>query len=82
MPKGRMRNFERAMPFLRIQERLEEIENVSMPHYKESSREAIMRRLSYQLEKISPPRPDWDRVTRLRREMLEGQSKKRKRRKR
>ena len=68
----------KSIPYLEAKERLDMIEAVMMPQLEKEARHTAIRRLTYMLEKINPPKPDWDKITVLRRQMMEKGKKRKK----
>jgi len=79
MPMSRMNNFLKAVPYLEAAEQLARINAVVIGMIPDGkSRYAATRQLTYQLEKINPPKVDHDKITVLRRQMMEKGKKRRK----
>ena len=79
MPMSRMNNFLKAVPYLEASEQLAKINAVTIGMIPDGkTRQAAVRHLTYMLEKINPSKPDWDRVTVLKRQIEKGKKRRKK----
>jgi hypothetical protein len=78
MPLSRFRAYIQAMQYIQAREQMDFFEAVSLPHLaEEKDRRKIVRCYQYLLEKITPPKPDTDKITRVRRKYMKQGKKKR-----
>ena len=79
MPMSRMNNFLKAVPYLEASEQLARINATTIGMIPDGkARYAAVRHLTYLLEKINPSKPDWDRITVLKRRMEQKGKRRRK----